>query len=299
MEEEFYFEESNPKKVKIIIVVLLVIFVGICSLFVMARNKMTLSIRKVVQYEAGDKLSLDIKDYLYNDVTNEDDYKITFSSFISKNEVLDTVGEYEYKVTFEGISKKGKIKVVDTKAPVVEVDKLVIGVDEELILSDAITKCEDYSLPCQVDFVKESDADIVKKAGNYEISVTISDTFGNSVKKKINVEVKKDYNSVSIKENDLTATHIESGYTNWNNEVLIKFSKAYKDDDLDDIEEDDLIFSAADGDMHRYLDPMYANNRIDKLEMVKIYNKYNYVVGITYYVELDNGKTFYLKNSME
>lgn len=299
MEDEFYFEESNPKRVKIIIAVLLVIFACACVLFIMARNKYTLSVRKVVEYEVGDKLSYNIKDYLYNNVIDESDYKLTFSSFISKSEVLDTVGEYDYKVTFQGISKKGKIKVVDTKAPVVEIDRLIIGVDEELVLSDAISKCEDFSLPCQVDFVKESDADITKKAGVYEVPITISDHYGNKTKKTITVEVKENYNSISIKENDLNASYIDQEYMEWNNEFLVKFSKAYKDDHLDEIDEYDLILEATEGDMHRYLDPIYANNRIDKLEMVSIYNKYNYIIGITYYLELDNGKSFYIKSSTQ
>lgn len=294
MDNDFYFEETNPKKVRLSVIIIIIIFLIIAGILLFVRSRLTLSVKKVVEYEAGDKLSYNLEDYLYNDIKNSKDYKITFSAFLTSTEVLDTVGEYEYKVSYKGISKRGKIKVVDTKAPVVEVEKLIVGVDEDLIISDGITKCDDYSRPCQVEFVKESDADITKKAGNYKVDVTITDAYGNKVKKTIEVEVRNNYNSVEEKENDLGAHHVDPGYDDWEGQYLIKFSKAYNNDHLEGIEEFDAISEVMEGDMHRYLDPMYANNRIDVIELVNIYNKYNYVIGVTYYLKLDNGKHFYI-----
>lgn len=67
---------------------------------------------------------------------------------------------------YKNITKKGVIKVVDTVAPMVEVTDLVIGVDEELDLNNFISKCEDYSMPCNVQYKDSKDEEKSKKQAN-------------------------------------------------------------------------------------------------------------------------------------
>ncbi len=293
MEDDFYFEESNPRAAKIMLMVLFVIIVIICIIFFIYRNKTTINVKKVVTYEAGSKLNTDIKYYLNNNVSNLEDYSITFSTMLTHSEVLDTVGDYDYKVTYKGVTKKGKIKVVDESAPIVTVKEMIIGVGEEFIPDDALTKCEDYTLPCRVALVNSKDEDISKKAGNYKVPIYVYDNNKNRTKISIDVTVKENYNSEQEKTSDLEENHISVDYMKWNGEYLIKFDKAMKENDMEEL--DDTINEAIDGDLHRYLDPMYANNGIKKSELVYIYNKFNYVIGITYYLKLDNGKEFFLR----
>ena len=292
MEDNFYFEESNPRLSKVILFIIFAILVVGVILFGLYRNKKTINVKKVVTYEAGSKLNTDILFYLNNDVSNLEDYSITFSTMLTREEVLDTVGEYDYKVTYKGVTKKGKIKVIDESAPNVNVSKMTIGVDEDFIPDDALTKCEDYSLPCRVELVNSKDEDISKKAGNYKVPIYIYDNNKNRRKVTIDVTVKQNYNSEQQKTSDLKVDHLSVDYKKWNGEYLIKFDKAMQEHDMESL--DDAINEATGGDLHRYLDPMYANNGFTKSELVYVYNKYNYVVGITYYLKLDNGKEFFL-----
>ncbi len=292
MEEDFYFEESNPRKSKIILFILFVVVVIGVLLFILYRNRTTINVKKVVTYEAGSKLNTDILYYLNNKVSNLDDYSISFDAMITRSDVLDTVGEYGYKVTYKGVSKKGKIKVIDESAPEISTTKLVIGVDEDFIPDDALTKCEDYSLPCRVELVNSKDEDISKESGTYKVPIYVYDNNKNRKKITIDVEVKENYNSEEPKINDINPDHVSVDYIKWNGEYLIKFDKAIKESDLE--EYDDAINEVLDGDLHRYIDPMYANNGFTRSEFVYVYNKYNYVVGITYYLKLDNGCEFFL-----
>lgn len=292
MEEDFYFEESNPRLSKIILLVFFVLVIFGVVLFVIYRDKTTINVKKIVTYEVGSTLNTDISYYLNNKVSDLDDYKISFSTMITRSEVLDTVGEYEYKVTYKGVTKKGKIKVIDESAPNASISKLIIGVGEDFVPDDALTKCEDYSLPCRVELVNSKDEEISEKSGTYKIPIYVYDNNKNRRKITIDVEVRENYNSEDIKISDIKADHVSVDYIKWNGEFLVKFDKAYKVNDIDDY--DDAINEAIDGDLHRYLDPMYANNGITNSEFVYVYNKYNYVIGITYYLKLDNGKEFFL-----
>lgn len=292
MEDDFYFEESNPRLAKIMLLIIAVIIAIGFLLFGLYRDKTTINVKKVVTYEVGSKLNTDILYYLNNKVVNLDDYSITFSTILTHSDVLDTVGDFDYKVTYKGVTKKGKIRVVDESAPIVSTSKLVIGVGEDFIPDDALTKCEDYSLPCRVELVNTKDEDISKKAGTYEVPIYVYDNNKNRRKITIDVEVKQNYNSEELKINDINPDHVSVDYIKWNGEFLIKFDKAHKESDLE--EYDDAINEAIDGDLHRYLDPLYANNGIINSEFVYIYNKYDYVVGITYYLKLDNGREFFL-----
>jgi hypothetical protein len=294
MEDDFYFEENSPTKAKIITVVIIAVVVIFFGLFLVYRNKMTFNIKKVVTYEAGDTLNTDPLYYVNNKVISSKHYKVSFSSILTSSDTLDTLGEYEYKVTYKGITKKGKIKVVDTSAPKVELTKVIIGTDETLYPEDAITSCDDYSLPCEVKLAKESDNNKLSTAGTYQIPVVVSDNLGNSTTVTIEVETRENYNSIEVKENDLEEDHISVDYMDWNGEYLVKFAKGVPDNYLDEADEYDDILEASSGDLHRYIDSIYSNNGITKVEMVKIYNQYDYIIGVTFYLELDNGSGFYL-----
>lgn len=292
MEDNFYFEESNPRLSKLKLFIIFVILVVIIVLFVFYRNRVTINVKKVVTYEAGSKLNTDITYYLNNKVNNLDDYSITFSTMLTRTEVLDTIGEYDYKVSYKGVTKKGKIKVIDKTPPEVSVAKMIMGVDEDFVPDNALTECKDYSLPCRVELVNSKDESINNEAGTYSVPIYVYDNNNNKRKVTIEVEVRNGYNSEQQKQDDLTPNHVSVDYMKWSGEYLIKLDKAVKENDMESL--DDAIDEVTNGDLHRYLDPIYANNGFTKSELVYVYNKYNYVVGITYYLKLDNGKEFFL-----
>lgn len=297
MDQEFYFEESNPKKAKLIAAILLIVislfFVGLLKL----RSLYTLNLKKGLEFEVGTKISYDVTDYVTNRIVDENDYTLLFSAITMEDDVLNKIGEYTFKVKYKNVTKSGKLTVIDTVKPNVEVQDLTVGVNEEFLLDDFITKCEDYSLPCDVTYEDKKDEDNYKKEGSYKFNIFISDAAGNKVKKSVNLTVKKGYNYTQTKESDLKIDHIEPEYSDWDKSMILKFSKGYDPNDIDDTDVYGDLMDISGGDLHRYLDPMYENNRIEESQIIFVYNKYGLVIGFAIRVELDNGLSFYLKNN--
>lgn len=294
MDTDFYFEESNPRKSKFIFVVIILVISLFCVGLVVLRGKYTLNVKKDLVFEVGSTINKDVSLFVNNKVTDESDYQLLLASVPIEDDVLTTVGEYNFKVKYKNITKKGKLKVVDTVAPIVEVTDLTIGVDEELDLNDFITKCEDYSMPCKVDYKDTKDADKSKGAGEYALDIIISDLEGNKVTKTVNLEVKKDYNSSKDKESDLKIDHIAPDFEDWNGEMVIKYDKGYDPNHIDDTDAYTELMEVTGGDLHEYLDPLYANNLITDSQIIEVYNKYGLIIGYGILVKLDNGLHFYL-----
>lgn len=295
--EEVYFEESNPKRVKILCVILIVIITICFLIFVYYRRTYTLNIKNKVVVELGDKISYDIKDYVENKIVDEEDYVLNLASVSITDDFYDMVGEFTYRVNFKSISKKGKIIVKDTTPPEVVVSDLKIGVDEELIPDAFITSCEDYSHSCTVELKNENDKDISQKAGTYKIDLIISDQYKNAVTKTVNLTVEKGYSYTDACKNDLKIDHLSEKVDDWNGELIIKYDKAL---DLESLEGDEkyqeLISRATstENNLHIYMPEEYKLNRIDEFEIIVAYNKHDMAVGVAIRVKLDNGKTMYL-----
>lgn len=295
MDSEFYFEESNPRSVKIIGIVLSLIVVVAVFAFIYLKNMYTINIRKSVSIEVGDKLNTDLDYYVKNKIVDKDDYRIFFTRVpLDENGNTTSVGEFEYKVKFKSITKKGTIKVVDTTSPKVEVNDLTIGIKEDYDVDEFIKLCDDYSRPCQVEYKRDSDADIQSKAGTYNIDLIIKDAYGNKTTKTANLIVKKGFSREKMKKSDLTIDHIEPDYNDWNQKMILTYSEGVYGDELDDNERYSYLQDLAAEDLSQYLPIDKSGLSITESEFIYVYNKYNYVIGFAIRVKLSNGEFIYL-----
>lgn len=294
MEQEFYYEESNPKKIKILCVILIIIVALLFGIFMHYKNKYTLNVKKSVIYEVGDKLSYNIEDYVLNEIVDKSDYSINFKG-LTNDEILNKVGEYTFEVEYKNISKKGKVIVEDTTAPSVEVTDLVVGVNEEFELDDLIVSCEDYSMPCRVEYKDSSDENIVKKTGKYDIEIVISDNHGNKVTKETTIEVRKNYSLLSKKKKDLNVDHIVPDYDDWEGQMIIKYDEGIDPNVIEESDEEyPELLEILSNDLHQYIDELYVNNLITETETIEVYNKYDFIIGYAIRIKLDNGLYLYL-----
>lgn len=293
MDQEFYFEESNPRKTKVVIIFLILLFIlAICGLFYY-KSKYTLNIKKSLKFEAGTVLSTDVRDFVNNKVVDESDYTLMMASVYTEDNVLTKTGEYTFKVKYKNITKSGRIRVVDTVAPRVEVAELTVGVDEEFLVDDFVKTCEDYSKPCKVEYEDEKDAEANKSEGVYNFKINITDQAGNTVKKDVTLNVKKGFNATQTKELDLKADHIEPDFKDWDGEMVIKYSKGYDPNEFDESDAYDEFLEITSDDLHNYIDPLYMNNGITDTQIIEVYNKYGLIIGHTVRLKLDNGLTLY------
>lgn len=297
MDQDFYFEESNPKKAKLILVGILLLVSIFCIVLIFLRGRYTLNVRKNLVYEAGDKLSTNVADYVSNRVVDDGDYTLLLDGISSDEGILNKVGEYTFKVKYKNITKKGTIKVVDTKAPEVETIDLTIGVDEEIEVDTFVSVCKDYSMPCNVTYEHEKDADNYKKEGEYTFNIIVTDGVGNKVKKSVKLNVKKNYNYKDTIVKDLTIHHVEPELDDWKGDIILKFNKAYDPNEIDETEAYASLMEITAGDLHNYLDPLYMNNEIRETQIIEVFNKSGYIIGYAVRVKLDNGLYFYLKKS--
>ncbi len=295
MDQDFYFEESNPRKTKRIIFAIIVVFLLIVGSLYYYKSKYTLNIKKNLKYEVGTVLPTDVREFVNNKVIDESDYTLLVSSISTEDGVLNKVGDYTYKIKYKNVTKTGKIKVVDTVAPRVEVEELTVGVNEEFLVDDFVKVCEDYSKPCKAEYDNESDSKVNEKEGTYNFKIRVSDSVGNMVKKDVTLHVKKGYNSKELKESDLKIDHIEPEFADWNNEMIVNFTKACDQNEVDESDGYGEFLEISADDLHNYIDPLYMNNGIVDKQIIMVYNKYDLVIGYAIRVKLDNGLYLYCK----
>lgn len=146
----------------------------------------------------GDKLSLTDLNLAVND---KEDGNITDKAKIDTSKVdTSKVGEYEIKITVEdskGNKAEKTVKVIvqqkDDAAPVIKSkDELTLTVGDKLSITDldlAVTDKEDGDLTdkAEVDLSKVD----TSKAGIYQITITVKDSFGNETTKTVKVTVKE------------------------------------------------------------------------------------------------------------
>ena len=294
--EDFYYEEQNPKKVALFLVGLFVVFLLVACGFIYYRKMYTLQVKSKIYVEVGDTVSKDIRDYVKNKVVDKNDYSLYLNGVAISDNVFDVVGEYAYRVKYKSVTRKGKIIVQDTKAPEVAVADLKVGVDEEVDLNEFVTSCEDYSKPCSVHLKKERE-DLTSKAGEFSLEIVIEDNYQNAVTKKVTLIVEEGYSRKEASENDLQVDHLESELENYKGELFIRYTKAVSEVDLEDDEEYQALVDMVTSDTtnyYEYMPDVYKLNRIDEFNLINVYNKYNYVVGVVLWVKLDNGTSLYL-----
>lgn len=296
MNQDFYFEEANPRKTKLVIACLIALFSGVVVIGFFVRGRYTLNLKKNLKFEVGTKISDDVSTFVKNKVLDEDDYTVLLSGVPIEDGVLNKVGEYSFKVKYKSITKTGHISVVDTVAPEVTVEELTVGVDEEFDRDDFVTVCDDYSKPCKVEYEGEGAQASYDKEGIYDFKIKVSDAVGNSVKKDVKLIVKKNYNLTEAKESDLKIDHIEPNFSDWNNQMLIKFDKAYDPNSIDDTDGYAELMEVSSRDFHNYIDELYINNLIVDSQIIEVYNKYGFIIGYAIRLELDNGLKLYCQN---
>lgn len=145
----------------------------------------------------GDKLALTDLNLA---VTDKEDGNITDKAQIDTSKVdTSKVGEYEIKITVEdskGNKAEKTVKVIvqqkDDSAPVIKSkDELTLTVGDKTAITDldlAVTDKEDG------DLTDKADVDLSKvdtsKAGIYQITIKVKDSFGNETTKTVKVTVK-------------------------------------------------------------------------------------------------------------
>lgn len=296
-DEDFYFEETSTKSVKrtcLIIGIVLIILVGG---FIYASKTLTFNLKKDLEFEIGSKISKNVKDYVTNEVIDEDDYLLIFNEVsLDEDGKFDMIGDFNYRVKYKSIVKKGILHVVDTKAPEVELVENKIGVDEEIEPSDFLASCEDYSMPCTTEILNEKDID-TSSPGTYDVKLSIKDQFGNEVKKTAKLVVEKGYSKEKERKSDLKITHYSENFDDWNDTYILKFNEALTLEELEANEDyHDLIERATseNNDLNIYVPEEYKLNKVMEFNIIEAYNKYDYCVAVAIRVKLDNGKTLYL-----
>jgi len=294
MEEDFYYEETGNRKKYLVLSIAIVLIIGIC-LFLY--KKYMFSIKNEVVYEVGDKISYDVSTYVNNTILDKDKYKLTLDEHLKiENGIIVKAGEYEFDLKYNGTNKEGKIIVKDTTPPDVQIKELTVGLNEEFEVSEFITVCNEYSKPCTASFKKESDNELYKKEGTYNVSIVIKDEYDNKVTKDTKLIVKKGFSLADEKIKDLSVDHISPDFGDWDHKsYAVKYAKAFDSADIAN-ERFTYLYDMLDDDLSGYLPSGYEGSTIIDTEVVYIYNKYNYIVGFAVRAQIGENKYIYLTN---
>lgn len=284
MEEEILIEESNPKKVlKALFGIIFVtgIFIGLYYFYFYHEEIKV----KNITVELGEKLITDVNYYIKGD--KEYNFEIDISNVsVDENGLTDSVGEYSYKIFVNEDELKGKIFVEDTTPPLVELKELKVGLNEEFDPHDFIVSCSDLSLICDVYYHKKSDEKLNENEGVYTLTLEIKDRYGNTTLKDATLKVNKEYSLSKLKAGDNEVFKVYPQDDNWNNTYTVKFDEGlFEEDDDFEIE----LLNLTNYDFSKLFEESIVNQTL-----LTIYNKYNYVLGLSMKVELDNGKIIYV-----
>lgn len=198
---------KKVKRIKIFITILLCSAIAVVlSWYVITHPKIFIYLKsETVTTELGEQVSINKKDYLDTEqmdstviddlkmtsslISNKDSYSIIDNKYVvSKDKEYLDIGTYTLKFTYSNEEKALKLKVVDTTKPVFEVFNKKIEVEEdtkEIKWADYFQATDLTEVTLDVD-----DSELkLNKAGKYSISVTATDTSGNSITKKATVTV--------------------------------------------------------------------------------------------------------------
>ncbi|MCR4581496.1 MAG: DUF5011 domain-containing protein [Bacilli bacterium] len=293
MEDEIYVGMESRMSTKTKVIIFTIFFMIIISAIIVFFKSNNFDIKKTVIYEVGDKISLDVTDYIKNKPYNANDYKLVLDSVrYDSNNTLDTVGEYTYRVVLKDIIKEGKIIVKDTKGPIVQTMDVTIGVNEKYKVEDFVVKCNDYSLPCEYEMTGNADT---SKAGIYELKINSKDTYGNKSTNTVNLIVKEGYSLQDAKLKDLTPMYLEPNYEDWNNQYVIKYAGGLDPED-EDSPRWNYYYEFLDSNYADFLDDKHKGMKIESSEIIAVYNQYHYIIGFACRVKLSDGSITYLTN---
>ena len=280
MEEEFYFEESNPKHVFIKCLIILFIIGITIGIFLYNKNNNVLKLKNI-KINLGDELSTNIEDYIDGGIKYIDDYKLYLND-------IDTnkVGEYTYTVKYKKHKETGKIEIIDNKKPLVTAsDNIIVGTDEELDLNMLISKRVDDSLPCNVSLKREKDLEKLKKEGVYNIDLIVSDAVGNKTNLTVEITSSDSETFSSLQLKDLEYYTNSENDDNIKHTLFISLDKAINEETH---EYESLIRELSIMDFSEFVSD---DEEIYDIKLITAYNKYSYVIGFQVLVTFTDGTT--------
>lgn len=161
---------KNWKKIVLGLVILIVLSGASFFLYIEYRAKY----KNVIIELGNDKIS--VNDFLVDSMYKKDAKIITDLSKID----FSKVSEVEIKLSYKGKQEKVKLKIVDTKAPVVEFQDILKYSGYKIDPNDFIVKKEDKSEM----IVTASEIKDTTEFKDYEVEVTVADIYGNKTTKK-------------------------------------------------------------------------------------------------------------------
>ena len=286
MDQDFYFEESNPKWVTIIIVILVIAGLSAGYYFYKEYKKQVVKVKDVT-IELGSKPSEDISSYASGAT---DGYTLSLpDNLVNEEGNTYMVGEYSYKIKKGDSTKRGKIFVKDTTAPTVTVKEITVGVKEEFDSYEFLEYCNDLSLPCKTSYKKDSYAKLNEKAGKYDLEIFVEDKYGNKVSKDVVLNVSETESLLSLKQNDDVVVSMTPEDKDWNKTYTYKFPKAVPSDS-DEYEAKFLEINSMDFSSK-------FDKKITNQYSITTYNKYGYAIGISVKLFFEDNATQYLTES--
>ena len=147
-------------------------------------------LKESINHELGNKLS--IEEFLIN----KGDAKKISSSNIDKIDIK-TAGEYTFECTYNNKKYTSKVKIKDTKAPVINVQDITykLSSKKKVTIDDLLVSVTDAS---QYKLTKTGNIDLTK-LGEYKVTFKAEDIYGNSSSKVATLYVKKESTPPVIK----------------------------------------------------------------------------------------------------
>lgn len=292
--DDFYYEDTSGKSVviKLLVGLVIVACVVLLSIYLINRGKLNV---KTIKLEVGSAIPTNVSSYVKGEIKDADEYTVKVNGYNLGDETTKT-GEIEFTVTHIRETKKGTIKIVDTKAPKVEASDLTVGVGEKYSLDEFITSCEDYSKPCDVTSKNETDDEKSSTAGEYSISLTIADQAGNKVKKNVKLIVKEGYSREDDKKKDLEISKVDPTFDDFDKKnIFLSFTEAFNPTNFS-AEGYEKLYEVMDSDLSAYLPERYAGSTVETADVIYLYNRYGYIVGFAIRANLASGSHVYLTN---
>lgn len=284
MDEDFLDVTENSHKTGISFF-LIVVAIAVCGYFFVFRNYHFAL--KMVEVELGSEVPTDVQYYIKRK-TKTEDFKLDVSK-VNPQEV----GEYTYTVKSGNITKKGKIKVVDTTAPTFTTKDVTVEVGQvDFFLGDFLESCEDYSAPCLVTFKNAKDEDKLNVVGDYSIEIIVADTRGNKAPAVANLKVVEKGSLVDENSKDLEYASNSLNIDNFNGTVFKKLDKAVLSGSD---EESDLLAEVSSVDLDKYVRDNYDGTAIKDTTIIMLYNKSGYTIGFSIQVALNDGRIVYVE----
>ncbi|MDD4187155.1 MAG: hypothetical protein PHX04_00030 [Bacilli bacterium] len=288
-DDDFYFEESNPKKVFLTILLILFIIGVLFGIYKYIAKRDFIKLNNV-EVELGSAVSTDIKDYIKSG--KYEGYTLDVSNVHLDNEGLaDSIGEYSFTVKKNNNILKGKIYVKDTTAPRVEVTELTVGLNEEFDINDFLISCEDLSEECFVTYASDKEKKYNQAEGTYDITLKIKDKYNNETTKTTKLIVKEGFSLADLKATNNDATNIYPVDDDWDETYTLKFSRG--------ISEEDEEFEAKILELAKHDFSEYYEETIKNQTMITIYNKYNFVLGFSIKLEFEDGNIIYVPEDVK